>query len=421
MGKNESNSENSGNEKKSSSQNKLRMKIGASVLVLLIVLVFCYWWFFKHNKVTTDNAYVMADSAKISSRIPGTVKEIFVDNDQWVKKGHVLVKLDPADYEVMVKEARAALQEVEARIKESEISISLVDSKTQAQVKSAEAAYQAAMDREREIRHKLVELQKKRLSVLADYKHVKKDYQRFENLYKGGASSGRQRDKARTAYKKVKALLAAIDADIAALKASIDAVGESVKNAEAQLAAARSDRARVLMQKQALKALKAKRESIKAKLKGAELNLSYCTITAPISGFVSQKSIQVGESVQPGLPLMAVVPLQDAYVEANFKETQLENVRIGQPATIRADIYPGYKYKGKVVGIRAGTGAAFSLLPPENATGNWIKVVQRVPVRIRLNSPPPKDHPLRVGLSLEVTIDTSDRSGPLLDKSSDTR
>ena len=414
MEENELSGEQGTQEKSPTGKNKFRMKVGLLVLFLLLALGFCYWWFFKHNRVTTDNAYVMADTARISSRIPGTIKEIYVDNDQWVDRGQVLIKLDPADYEVLVGEARAALQEVEARIKQSEISISLVDSKTKAQVTSAEAAYQAAMDKEREVKHKLVELEKKRLSVLAEYRHVKKDYERFENLYRGGASSGRQRDRARTAYKKVRAGLAAVEADIAALKASIDAVGESVKNARAQLAAAKSDRARVLMQKLALKALKAKRENIKAKLKAAELNLSYCTITAPISGYITQKSVQVGESVQPGLPLMAVVPLQDVYVEANFKETQLENVRIGQPATIRADIYPGYEYRGKVSGIRAGTGAAFSLLPPENATGNWIKVVQRVPVKIKLDSPPPGDHPLRVGLSLEVTIDTSNRNGKLL-------
>jgi len=111
---------------------------------------------------------------------------------------------------------------------------------------------------------------------------------------------------------------------------------------------------------------------------------------------------------------MAVVPLQEAYVEANFKETQLENIRIGQPATIEADTYPGYTYRGKVVGIRAGTGAAFSLLPPENATGNWIKVVQRVPVKIALDEPPPPQYPLRMGASLLVTVNSRNRTGPVL-------
>ena len=151
-----------------------------------------------------------------------------------------------------------------------------------------------------------------------------------------------------------------------------------------------------------------------AELEAARLNLSYCVIAAPIDGYIAQKNIQLGDRVQPGQALMAVVPLGKIYIEANFKETQLTNVRIGQPASISADIYPGYVYTGKVSGIRAGTGAAFSLIPPENATGNWIKVVQRIPVKIELDRPPPPDHPLRVGASLDVTIDVADRNGSYL-------
>ena len=168
------------------------------------------------------------------------------------------------------------------------------------------------------------------------------------------------------------------------------------------------------IQRYRLASLKAQRNVYRAELNDAQLNLSYCTLAASISGFIAQKSVQVGNRVQPGLALLAVVPLQEIYVEANFKETDLTHVRIGQPAVMQADIYPDYTYHGKVFGIRAGTGAAFSLLPPENATGNWIKVVQRVPVKILLTAPPPPDRPLRVGLSLEVTINTSDRSGRAL-------
>jgi membrane fusion protein (multidrug efflux system) len=148
-----------------------------------------------------------------------------------------------------------------------------------------------------------------------------------------------------------------------------------------------------------------------ADLEAARLNLSYCVIAAPMEGYIAQRNIQVGDRIEPGQALMAVVPLSKIYIEANFKETQLTNVRVGQPATVSADIYPGYQYTGKVSGIRAGTGAAFSLIPPENATGNWIKVVQRVPVRIELDKPPPPDHPLRVGASLDVTVNVADRSG----------
>jgi membrane fusion protein (multidrug efflux system) len=273
---------------------------------------------------------------------------------------------------------------------------------------------QASRDKVEEARHRLEELQQKRLAALAEFKHAERDYERYDNLYLDGAGTEQQRDRTGTARKKAKAQLEAADAEIAALRAFLQAAGQEVDRTRAQHQASLGDRRRVEIEELNLAALKAELAEKQAKLQAAELQLSYCTITAPISGYISQKNIQLGDRVQPGQPLMSVVPLQDVYVEANFKETQLEHVRIGQKTTVHADIYPGHTYRGRVTGIRAGTGAAFSMLPPENATGNWIKVVQRVPVRIDLDQPPPPDHPLRVGLSLEVTIDTHDRSGTTL-------
>lgn len=151
-----------------------------------------------------------------------------------------------------------------------------------------------------------------------------------------------------------------------------------------------------------------------AAVREAELNLSYCILAAPMEGLVSRKSIEVGQRVQPGQALMAIVPLHNAYIEANYKETQLTHVRVGQPVEIRADIYPDHVYHGKVESLSGGTGAAFSLLPPENATGNWVKVVQRLPVKITLTEVPPPELPLRVGLSIETSIDISNREGSRL-------
>jgi membrane fusion protein (multidrug efflux system) len=187
-----------------------------------------------------------------------------------------------------------------------------------------------------------------------------------------------------------------------------------VEQAQAQLQASLSQRKQVEVLAHKLAALQGERQEAEAKLQAAQLNLSYCTIPAPIAGYLAQKNVQVGDRVQTGQPLMAVVPLREVYVEANLKETQLKNVRLGQPVTIKADVYPAYTYYGKVDGIRAGTGASFSLLPPENATGNWIKVVQRVPVKISLDEPPPAEYPLRIGFSLQVTISTRNRSGGVL-------
>jgi membrane fusion protein (multidrug efflux system) len=384
------------------------------MLAVALILGAAYWWFFKRDRVTTDNAYVLADSARISARIPGTVLQILVENDQPVAAGQVLVKLDPSDYQVAKDKAQAVLSRIEADIKASEATISQTDKQTTAQVAASEAMVQEAREKERSAEHKLEEANKKRLAVQAAYNETKRDFRRFESLYRSRSVSEQQRDRARTAFEKADAELKAADAEIAALKATLDAVRQEASRAEAQLKVAQSGRQQVEIELHKLAALKARKKEAEAELEAARLNLSYCTISAPLSGYIAQKGVQAGERIQPGQPLMAVVPLEDVYIEANFKETQLEDVRLGQPVSLWADIYPGYTYYGTVAGIRAGTGAAFSLFPPENATGNWIKVVQRVPVKIRLTAPPPPEHPLRVGLSLKVTIYTKDKSGGML-------
>lgn len=386
----------------------------AGVLVVGLLLAGGYWWLFKSYRESTDDAYVMADSARISSRIPGTVLRVLAENDRPVQAGQVILELDPRDHQIEVDRARAGLARIAANIQAAEVNVPLTDTVTGSQLQAAEAVVQASKDREQEVRHRLEELQQKHNAAQAEYQHAQRDYERFENLFLQGAGSEQQRDRTSTALKKARAQLEATDAEIAAVRAALQALAQDVGRTQAQRQASVGDRQKVEIEQHKLAALKAERGELQAKLATAELYLSYCTITAPISGFISQKNIQIGDRIQPGQLFMAVVPLKDVYVEANLKETQLRDVRLGQPVTIAADIYPGFTYRGTVVGIRAGTGAAFSLLPPENATGNWIKVVQRLPVKIRLSEPPPPDHPLRVGLSLEVTIHTRDRSGPLL-------
>jgi membrane fusion protein, multidrug efflux system len=373
-----------------------------------------YWWEFVRNRVSTDNAYVKADSAQVSSRVPGTVLRLFVENDFPVESGQVLLELDPADYKVALEKAQAQLTQDEAELLGAELTVAQIDQQTAAQVKAAEAFLQAARDNELEARHRIDELENRQVAASADLSLTKKDYERFENLYRQGAAPERQQDQARNAFNKAKAQSGATDAQRAAARAALAAASESVGRATAQLDAAQSERYNVEVQRFRVASLKGKRDKSRADLEAAQLNLSYCTIMAPISGVIAQKSLQVGDRIQPGQALMAVVPLQDIYVEANFKETQLTNVRVGQPAKIDADVYPGYSYRGRVIGVRAGTGAAFSLLPAENATGNWIKVVQRIPVKILFDGPMPQDHPLAVGMSLEVTIDTSEKKGSML-------
>ena len=391
-----------------------RIKIGACIFLVLAVLATIYWWVFKRNYVTTDDAYARADSAMVSSRVPGTILSVLVDNDFAVETGQPLLELDPADYKVAVNRAKAALDENEADLKAAEVLVPPVNIQTSSRVEAAEAALKAAQDSESQTRHNLEQLKDNRAAAAADCVQTERDYKRFETLSVSGAGTQRRSEEAQTANDKAKAQLRGADAQIAALQSAVSVSVQQVAHARAQLETARSERSNVDVQLHKVESLKAKRDKSMAELEAARLNLSYCVIAAPLEGFIAQKSIQVGDRVQPGQALMAVVPLGRIYVEANFKETQLTNVRIGQPAAISADIYPGYYYKGKVAGIRAGTGAAFSLIPPENATGNWIKIVQRIPVRIELDQPPPPDHPLRVGASLDVSINIADRSGPYL-------
>jgi membrane fusion protein (multidrug efflux system) len=342
------------------------------------------------------------------------VLRLLVENDQPVTAGQILVELDPRDYQAMVEQAEGTLARRQGEVKAQALTISPTDTQTAAQIQSATSTLQGARDKKREAEFRVEELERRRIAAQADADKAERDYRRFDSLFQSGAVSEQQRDNAYTLMVRTKEALNAIGAEMAGVRASIAASYQEVERSQAQLRGTKSDRYRVEAQTYNLAALTGQMEEAKAALETARLNLSYCTIVAPIGGYIAQKNVQVGDRVQPGQPLMAVVPLQEAYIEANFKETQLENIRIGQPATIEADTYPGYTYRGKVVGIRAGTGAAFSLLPPENATGNWIKVVQRVPVKIALDEPPPLQYPLRVGASLLVTVNTKNRTGPIL-------
>ena len=401
-----------GNNNQNNRKKWLRSLAGFSLAGL--ILGGLYWYFFLYNQVSTDNAYVMADSALISSRISGTVQDIFVENDTAVKTGQALITLDPRDYQLAVDEAQAALARTEAEMKAMGLSVSQSDIQTSAQQDSAQSGVGEAQDRVAEGEHKLEALKQQRIALQADLAIARRDFERYDRLLKQQAIAQQQWDRAKTLLDKSVAQLDGIDADIRAVEASIAAARQAEARSHAQWTSAKGGRYSVNILRQQFAALRAKREEVFAHLQEARLRLSYCNITAPIAGYIAQKRIQKGDRIQPGQVLMAVVPLEGVYIEANFKETQLKNVRIGQPVKIKADIYPGYTFQGKVAGIRAGTGAAFSLLPPENATGNWIKVVQRVPVKIHLDKKPPPDHPLRVGLSVVATIHTEERRGPML-------
>ncbi|MGH7962401.1 MAG: efflux RND transporter periplasmic adaptor subunit, partial [Candidatus Binatia bacterium] len=336
--------------------------------------------------VTTENAYVDATIAQITPRIPGTIAAVLVEDNVWVKPGQTLVRLDPRDSEVGVAAAKAALQ------------------KARETVDQLFATVRAAEGRTGEADTQIATAQTQLAAAQAEFRQTELDLERAKQLAAEKVLAVQQFDMAKTRYDVARSRLHTQQKLLEQAKRAAATRGKEVEQAKAALGAATTtERAAHSIVQQA-----------EAALHEAQLNLEYCTITAPIEGLVSRKAVEIGQRVQPGQPLMAVVPLHEVYIEANYKETQLTHVRIGQPAEIEADIYPGHVYHGRVESLSGGTGAAFSLLPPENATGNWVKVVQRLPVKIVFDQPLPADKPLRVGLSVEVTIDTSDRQGPVL-------
>jgi membrane fusion protein (multidrug efflux system) len=333
--------------------------LAVAALAVLVGLYFAWnWWRYTRTHVTTDNAYVRADVTPVSARIGGTVTAVPVDDNEAVRKGDVLLRLDTTDLEVALRGAEAQLAKARTQV-----------AVYRATVKQARASLAMAE---------------------AEAERARTDLERTSNLAARRVVSAQSLDHDRTAY------LVAESQRVAAARELDSALSALDGNPDLPT----KDQCLV-------------REA-QAALDQAWLNLGYATVTAPADGYISQRGVEVGQRVQPGQPLMALVELDDPYVVANFKETELTDIRIGQKAEIKVDVYPDVVYTGRVDSIDSGTGAAFALLPPQNASGNWVKVVQRVPVKIVLEKTPPEDYPLRIGLSAEVAVNTEDRSGPLL-------
>ena len=330
--------------------------IVALVFILAAVTWLVLWLFVFSKRETTDDAYVGGNQVALSTQVPGTVVAIFADDTQRVEAGQVLVKLDSTDADVRLRQARSQLAQAVRQVRQQTDSASSADAQVvtaQINLKKAEADL------------------KRRLPLIAEQAEAPETIQHL-----------------RDAVDQARASLVTAQAQASAAHASIE--GTQVVNNPAV-------------------------EQARANFRAAWVAAQRNDIYAPVSGYVAQRSVQLGNSVQPGQQLMTVVPLHDLWVDANFKEGQLRHIRIGQPAKIVSDVYgSSVEYHGKVIGLGAGTGSAFSLLPAQNATGNWIKVVQRVPVRIALNDQDLDKHPLRVGLSTEVTIDITDDHGAAL-------
>jgi membrane fusion protein (multidrug efflux system) len=345
--------------------------IGVFIIVLLIGIAWtAYWFFIGRLHESTDDAYVAGDVVQITSQVNGTVIGINVEDTDYVKAGETLVRLNPADAEVSLQQAEAHLALA---------------------VRQARTLYSDNKTLNARIGERKAELQR----ALADSARARNDLQRRQAVVAEGAVSKEELQHAQTALDNALNAVAAAKANLAA--------------AEEQLTSSRA------LTEDTTVANHPSVQQAAADVKAAYLANIRSNIMSPISGQVAKRNVQIGQRIQTGMPLMAIVPLKQVWVDANFKEDQLRDMRIGQPVHLHADIYgDDIEYAGKIVGLGAGTGAAFSLLPAQNATGNWIKVVQRIPVRIALQPAQIKAHPLRVGLSMQVEVDIADTSGKLL-------
>jgi membrane fusion protein, multidrug efflux system len=398
---------------------KTRFGRVVGIVVVLVLLSSGYaLWLHLSRFESTDDAEVDGDVYAISSRISGHAIDVKVEDEQEVKAGDILVVLDPKDHEVAVAKARADLADAVATYESNRTGVPITSVNTQSALATANStrldASAGVSGSEKQLeaaRARLATAQANTRVAQANFTRAAQDVERYKQLVSKDEISKQQYDQA----------VAAMDAARATLDAEKETVNEATQNisvaennvkqaqtrveqADAQIQAALTGPDQVRVTQAKAQSAGAKVEEQKAMLDQAELNLQYTTIVAPIDGVVGKKSLAVGQNISPGQLLMQVVPLEGLWVTANFKETQLKKMHVGQPVKISVDAYDR-EYMGKVERIAGASGARFSLLPPENATGNYVKVVQRIPVRIALDRGQNRDHMLRQGMSVTPTVE----------------
>jgi membrane fusion protein, multidrug efflux system len=399
------------------SQRRFRIAVGVVIVALLGVGV---WLWLTAGRESTDDAQVDAHVTPIAARVGGTVLRSSVVDNQQVDAGAILVELDPRDYQVAVAKARAELANAEADALAARSNVPIMSTTTSSNVTTAHGSVETARgnvdhaQKELEAAHaRLASAQARQRETQANATKAARDVERLRGLLAKDEVSQQQFDATTATADAQRATAEAAKAQIAEAEAGIrvaeirlmqSRVGE--QNALAGLRSAQTAPQQVAAIEARAAAAEAHVQQAKAALEQAELNLQYTTIKAPQKGTISRKAAEAGQVIQAGQPLMALVPLDTVWITANFKETQLSRMRPGQPATITVDAYGGREFKGKIESIAAATGARFSLLPPENATGNYVKVVQRVPVKIVLDGAQDAEHLLRPGMSVVPTVYT---------------
>jgi membrane fusion protein, multidrug efflux system len=376
------------------------------------------WWWLTRGYESTDDAQVDAHVTQIAARVSGTVLKVSVDDNQEVDAGTVLVEIDPRDYQVAVAKARAELADAEASALAAQSNVPITATSTSSGVSTAQGSVEQARSaaeasgKEIEAAHARLSAAQARLrEAEANATRTARDVERLRGLLAKDEVSQQQFDAAVAAADAARATTDTARSQIAEAEANVRMaesrqaqaqVGE--QQARAALRNAQTGPQQVAAMRARAASAQARVEQAKATLQQAELNLQYTVVKAPAKGIVSKKTINPGQVVQAGQPLLALVQTGDVWITANFKETQLADMRPGQKAKIEVDAFGGKEFQGHVDSIAAATGARFSLLPPENATGNFVKVVQRVPVKIVLEPNQDPEHLLRPGMSVTPTV-----------------
>jgi membrane fusion protein, multidrug efflux system len=395
-------------------------KFAIFLALFLLIAAGVVFWLRSLNHVSTDDAQVDGHIAPVSAKISGNVLEVLVNDNQAVKKGQLLVRIDPRDYQVRVDQARAAVEVALSQANGARVGVPLVRETTQSGTTSAEAQLsgvqadyeKARVDYERSANADISWARANVAAAQANYDRAEADLNRMKPLA----------DKAEISRQQFDSYINAARVAESQLQAARDKVTAAIQDAETKKAGMQAAQAHIAQARAGVKEAQANQQQVNVRaadaasatanvgvtrtnLAAAELNLSYATVTAPLDGVVTKKAVEVGQIVQPGQGLLMIVPLDDVWVTANFKETQLRDVRPGQRVEVKVDL-TGKTYPGKVDSIAGATGTRMSLLPPENATGNYVKVVQRIPVKVVLDPIPGGNNILRPGMNTSVTIFT---------------
>ena len=395
-------------------QPRVRLIIG---VVLLLILGAGLWAWSTSGREVTDDAQVDAHVTQLAARVTGTVTKVAVDDNQLVEAGTLLVQLDPSDYQVAVDKARAELADAEASAIAAQSNVPITSTTAASNVTTARGGVSQAQSgvaaSEKEIeaaRARLVSAQARLRETEANAAKSARDVERLKGLLAKDEVSQQMFDATSATAEAQKATVDSARSQVAEAEAGIRVAESKLAqskagedSARAEMQTAQTGPSQVAATKARASAAEARAQQMRAALAQAELNLQYTTVKAPVRGIVSKKGINPGQVVQGGQPLLAIVQVDDIWITANYKETQLREMRAGQRATVTVDAY-GREYKGKVDSIAGATGARFSLLPPENATGNFVKVVQRVPVKIVLDPGQDPEHLLRPGMSVTPTV-----------------